>query len=200
MVAGGAWPSDATMTKLMECHVAVHGGAMNRRVRAAGLLAITMVVLLFSPGAAATRTPEPSDLDFDWPTGGPVAVLRAFDLPTQRWQSGHRGVDLEAGVGSPVRAAGAGRVAFAGKVGGKPVVALEHAGGLRTTYEPVQALVSVGDVVARGEVIGELLSGHCEGASCLHWGAKYGTGRSEQYIDPLLLLQPLRYRLVPDRD
>lgn len=188
------------MTKLLDRHVAVHGRAMNRRVRAAGLLALTMVVLLFSPGAAATRTPESSDLDFDWPTGGPVAVLRAFDLPSQRWQSGHRGVDLEAGAGSPVRGAGAGRVAFAGKVGGKPVVALEHAGGLRTTYEPVQALVSVGDVIARGDLIGELLPGHCEGASCLHWGAKYGTGRNEQYIDPLLLLQPLRYRLVPDRD
>ncbi|OKL55200.1 hypothetical protein BSZ39_00035 [Bowdeniella nasicola] len=134
---------------------------------------------------------------YDWPTGREVPVLRAFQPPAIRWERGHRGVDLAYPVGSQVYAAGAGRVAFAGAIGGKGVVAIEHASGLRTTYEPVQASVAAGQVVARGDPIGALLPGHCKAEECLHWGAKYGTGRAERYIDPLSLLGRLRYRLVP---
>ena len=47
----------------------------------------------------------------------PVTVVRPFDPPAQRWLPGHRGVDLRTTVGARVRAAGAGRVAFAGNAG-----------------------------------------------------------------------------------
>ena len=85
---------------------------------------------------------------FLWPTGGKAEVVRRFDPPAQRWLSGHRGVDLDAQEGSTIFAAGAGTVAFAGRVAEKNVVSIDH-GSLRTTYEPVTPLVSAGDIVKR---------------------------------------------------
>lgn len=125
-----------------------------------------------------------------YPVDGPV--VRGFDPPAQRWQPGHRGVDLLARPGTAVRAARSGRVGFAGEVAGKPVVTVWH-GGLRTTYEPVRAVVRAGDLVVAGQVIGELETGHACGTSqCLHWGLR----RGEQYLDPLLLLTRPRVRLL----
>uniref|UniRef100_UPI002889C467 M23 family metallopeptidase n=1 Tax=uncultured Actinomyces sp. TaxID=249061 RepID=UPI002889C467 len=74
-------------------------------------------------GAAADgRTPRS---DYTWPTGGPAAVLEDFDPPAVVWGSGHRGVDLALSAGSPVLAAGAGTVVFAGMVAGRPVVSID---------------------------------------------------------------------------
>jgi murein DD-endopeptidase MepM/ murein hydrolase activator NlpD len=86
-------------------------------------------------------------------------------------------------------------VAFAGMVAGRPVVSIDHADGLRTTYEPVDPSVGAGQAVARGSPIGTLLGGHtgCPAGACLHWGLR----RGETYLDPLLLLRPPRIRLLP---
>ncbi|GAA4336171.1 hypothetical protein GCM10023162_38970 [Klenkia terrae] len=94
-----------------------------------------------------------------------------------------------------MRAAGAGVVAFAGMVAGRPVVSVDHPDGVRTTYEPVQPTVAAGQPVARGAPVGVLLAGHagCPVEACLHWGARTG----ETYLDPLLLLTPPRVRLLP---
>ena len=80
-------------------------------------------------------------------------------------------------------AAGDGVVVFAGMVAGRPVVSIDHAGGLRTTYEPVDPSVGAGQRVARGSPIGTLLAGHagCPVEACLHWGLR----RGETYLDPL---------------
>nr|WP_233195506.1 M23 family metallopeptidase [Corynebacterium sp. 13CS0277] len=120
-------------------------------------------------------------------------VLRGFDNPDKPWLPGHRGVDLELAVGAPVFAAGEGTVAFAGVVAGKPVVSIDHGEGLRTTYEPVYALVSRGDVVQAGVVIGRLAPS-VDGYPGLGWGAR--TGR-KSYINPLSLLQRPVIRLKP---
>ena len=92
-------------------------------------------------------------------------------------------------------AAGDGVVAFAGMVAGRPVVSVDSAGGLRTTYEPVDPSVRAGQPVARGSPLGTLLAGHggCPAAACLHWGLR----RGKEYLDPLLLLTPPRVRLLP---
>lgn len=142
----------------------------------------------------AFERPAP-DNEWVWPTGAPASVLEGFDPPSQPWGAGHRGVDLALAAGSPVLAAGAGTVAFAGLVAGRPVVSIDHDGGIRTTYEPVEPTVSVGERVAAGQVIGVLLAGHRgDGVDALHWGAR--TGR-RTYINPLRLLRPAVIRLKP---
>lgn len=111
-------------------------------------------------------------------------VTRGFDPPEQVWGAGHRGVDIGGAVGDEVRAAVGGTVRFAGWVGGKPVVSISH-GETFTTYEPVTALVSIGQWVDTGQVIGILQAGHpCETSACLHWGLRHG----ERYLNPLSLL------------
>lgn len=118
-----------------------------------------------------------------------TSVARAFNGPAQPWLPGHRGVDLAAASGQSVYAPAPGTVAFAGVVAGKPVVSLDHAGGIRTTYEPVRAMVRQGDAVAAGQPIGQITTAHpgCPRAWCLHWGARH-SAVPDSYFDPLTLL------------
>ena len=118
-------------------------------------------------------------------------MTRAFDAPAPDWHRGHRGVDLAGTAGQPVYAAGDATVVYAGTLAGRPVLSLAHIGGLHTSYEPVRAAVRVGQRVAAGVVIGELLAGHsgCPAAACLHWGAMWGSAsHAADYVDPLGLL------------
>ena len=136
---------------------------------------------------------------FVWPLPGSPTVVRAFHPPAFQYGPGHRGVDLAAVAGTPVLAAGAGTVAFAGTVAGHGVVSVDHPGGLRTTYEPISPTVTVGDRVARGERIGTVQPGHpgCPSTVCLHWGVRRGPEQDRQYLDPLRLLAAARVRLLP---
>ncbi|MEU8945211.1 M23 family metallopeptidase [Streptomyces sp. NPDC048489] len=138
-----------------------------------------------------------------WPVGTRPAVLRAWQPPPTPYGRGHRGVDLAAEPGSPVRSIAPGRVSFAGRVAGRGVVAVELTGTgsppLRTTFTPVRATVKKGDEVTAGEVLGTLETdgSHCP-TSCLHWGLL----RDRTYLDPLSLLpawllHPAPSRLLP---
>src|SRR6478735_1765825 len=109
--------------------------------------------LLAAPSDAET-TPAPARAGV-WPLSPRPQVVEGFDPPATRWGAGHRGVDLLGHVGQPVHSSLAGTVTFAARLAGRGVVVVDH-GGLRTTYEPVSASVSGGDVVARGSVIGTL--------------------------------------------
>lgn len=135
-----------------------------------------------------------------WPVGQRPLVVRGWEPPATAYGRGHRGVDLAAAPGAPVRAVAPGRVAFAGRVAGRGVVSVELTGTdgppLRTTYEPVRASVRKGDEVGAGEVLGVLEPGasHCP-VSCLHWGLL----RGEAYLDPLSLLPPRLLRRGPSR-
>ncbi|WP_329414087.1 M23 family metallopeptidase [Streptomyces sp. NBC_00704] len=135
-----------------------------------------------------------------WPVGSRPRVVRGWEPPTTPYARGHRGVDLAAAPGTPVRAVAAGRVSFAGRVAGRGVVAVELADTgeppLRTTYEPVAASVHAGDRVVAGQVVGtvEPAGSHCAGG-CLHWGLL----RGETYLDPLSLLPPWLRRSLPAR-
>ncbi|QCQ90639.1 murein hydrolase activator EnvC family protein [Rhodococcus sp. SGAir0479] len=174
-----------------------------RRLAAACVVGLVCVGATAPADAAAPRTPPAAGVDrtdetrpgFDWPLRPRPRVVRAFDKPAQNWLSGHRGVDLGAVPGQSVLAAGAGTVAFAGTVAGKPVVSVDHPGGLRTTYEPVEATVTAGRVVARGTPLGTVAAGHpaCAAATCLHWGLR----RDRDYLDPLPLVRTAPIRLLP---
>lgn len=134
-----------------------------------------------------------------WPLRPPPAVTRAFDAPSPDWQRGHRGVDLAGAPDQEVYAAGPGTVVFAGKLAGRPVVSVAHPGGLRTSYEPVEATVRVGQLVDSSTPLGRLVPGHvgCPTAACLHWGAMWGPASRADYVDPLGLLTGTPVRLKP---
>jgi murein DD-endopeptidase MepM/ murein hydrolase activator NlpD len=135
----------------------------------------------------------------DWPLRPRPAVLRVFDAPAPDWQRGHRGVDLLGVPDQTVHATAAGTVVFAGKLADRPVVSIAHPGGLRTSYEPVEARVRAGQLVDAGAVIGTLVAGHpgCGAAACLHWGAMWGPAANADYVDPLGLVATTPIRLKP---
>jgi murein DD-endopeptidase MepM/ murein hydrolase activator NlpD len=156
---------------------------------------VTALAVFLSPTASA------DDGRLDWPLRPRPAVLRIFDAPSPNWHRGHRGVDLAGESGQPVYAAAAGTVVYAGELAGRTLVSIAHPGGLRTSYEPVQPSVRVGQRVETGTVIGELLAGHdgCAAAACLHWGAMWGAASRADYVDPLGLLASTPIRLKPLR-
>jgi murein DD-endopeptidase MepM/ murein hydrolase activator NlpD len=122
------------------------------------------------------------------PPPGPVpAIVRPFDPPAEDWHPGHRGIDLLARTGTPVRSLTSGVVGTAGPVAGKPVVTVLLPDGRRVTYEPVIAVVSPGEPVVRGQLLGSVAAsgGHCGGMSeCLHVGLRDDV----RYLDPARLL------------
>jgi murein DD-endopeptidase MepM/ murein hydrolase activator NlpD len=135
---------------------------------------------------------------FGWPLAPPHPVLRPFQPPSTPYGPGHRGVDLGGYLNEPVVAADSGLIVYAGPLADRSLVSIEHRGGLRTTYEPVQPSVLVGDRVERGQVVGTLMGGHpgCTATApmvCLHWGAH----RQRTYLDPLRLVDAGRIRLLP---
>jgi murein DD-endopeptidase MepM/ murein hydrolase activator NlpD len=167
-------------------------------LRAAAVVLAVLVLAGSSAPRDAVAAPVPVPASVLW--GAPLpdaAVTRPFDVLPHRYAAGHRGVDLAGTPGAAVLSAGAGVVAFAGMVAGRPVVSVDHAGGLRTTYEPVSPTVGAGQTVARGSPLGTLVPGHagCAVGACLHWGLR----RGEDYLDPLSLLRVPRVRLLPWR-
>ncbi|MGW1912593.1 murein hydrolase activator EnvC family protein [Streptomyces sp. NPDC002076] len=169
------------------------------------LLGLALAALVPCRSWAGTTPPAPAPppqapvpaIARTWPVGVRPLVLRGWEPPATVYGPGHRGVDLAAPAGSPVRAVAPGRVSFAGRVAGKGVVSVELTGtDLRTTYEPVSALVRQGDEVTAGQTVGtvEATASHCA-ASCVHWGLRRGT----TYLDPLSLLPPWLLHRGPPR-
>src|SRR5437764_3630520 len=108
-----------------------------------------------------------------WPLRGPI--VRGYEQPSNPYASGHRGIDIGAPVGTPVKAAAAGVVHFAGKVAGSLFVSIDHDGGLQTTYSWVSEVdTHKGATVAKGDVIALSGDGHPRSTepTHLHFGVK----------------------------
>ncbi len=158
-----------------------------------------------SPTAAPRRAPASSDGiattgvasagRWSWPLAPAPAVVERFLPPPHPWSAGHRGVDLAAAVGQPVLAPDAGVVTFSRLVAGRGVVVVTHAGGLRSTFEPVDQVLPVGTLVTRGQPVATVAAspGHCAPATCLHWGVL----RGDVYLDPLSFVGLLKVILLP---
>jgi murein DD-endopeptidase MepM/ murein hydrolase activator NlpD len=73
-----------------------------------------------------------------------------------RWGSLHPGIDIGAGMGTPIKAAASGRVIVAAYSGGYGnLVVIDHGNGLATAYAHQSRIaVSVGQEVSQGQVIG----------------------------------------------
>nr|WP_246076695.1 M23 family metallopeptidase [Amycolatopsis cihanbeyliensis] len=126
---------------------------------------------------------------FGWPLEpAPPPLVRPFEPPAHPYGPGHRGVDLGAEPGQRVLAVEQGFVVFAGPVAGRGVVSIDHDGGLRSTYEPLEPTVSAGDQVYAGQAIGTVTAGHpeCTMTACLHWGVRRGA----EYLNPVYLVEP----------
>jgi murein DD-endopeptidase MepM/ murein hydrolase activator NlpD len=103
----------------------------------------------------------PSAAGFIWPVNGPVTS--GFGM---RWGRMHEGIDIAAGSGTPIRAAAAGRVVYAGWMSGYGnLVAIDHGGGVSTAYAHQSSIaVGNGQVVSQGQTIGYVgCTGHCFG-------------------------------------
>jgi murein DD-endopeptidase MepM/ murein hydrolase activator NlpD len=110
---------------------------------------------------AAPADTTPSAAGFIWPVNGPVTS--GFGM---RWGRMHEGIDIGVGYGTPIHAAAAGRVVYAGWMSGYGnLVAIDHGGGVSTAYGHQSSIaVGVGQVVSQGQTIGYVgCTGHCFG-------------------------------------
>lgn len=150
--------------------------------------AVASPVLAAAPVAQASDTaPDsdaPSEAIWTWPVQPRPEVSRLFELE-HRYGPGHRGIDLAVPAGTPVYAPDDGTVHFVGWVVDRPLLSVQHAGGIRSTFEPVDAVVAEGDAVTRGQLLGHVAESPKHAPSGgLHLGARLG----DDYLDPLALL------------
>lgn len=121
------------------------------------VLSGTTVAAARGPSSTGTTSGNGLPPGFAWPLSGPL---------TARFTGRHRGVDVAAPIGTPIRASRAGRVRHAGRYYeyGLTVI-LDHGGGVSTLYGHASAvLVRVGQAVAAGEVIARVgCTGRCTG-------------------------------------
>lgn len=97
----------------------------------------------------------------------------------------HYGVDLAASKGTPIYAAGEGRITYAGVKGGYGnVVEISHAGGIKTLYAHMSKIASssrVGAFVRQGTYIGNVGSTGLSTGPHLH----FGVYKNNKPINPL---------------
>ena len=113
-----------------------------------------------------------------WPVNAPITSPFGW-----RWGRMHEGIDLGAAYGTPIAAAAAGTVIYAGWLGGYGnLTVIDHGGGLSTAYGHQSHIgVSVGQHVEQGEIIGNVGStGHSTGPH-LHFEVRV----NGQAVDPL---------------
>lgn len=175
-------------------------GARRRTTRARRLVAVGLVSAVAGLGAALTVTgatppaaAETSPLG-DYRPPVDARPVDRFRPPPGPYGAGNRGWAYDLPAGTVVHAAGAGRVAFAGPVGGRLVVSIDHPDGLRTTYTNLSAIdVRVGALLVTGTPVGRAGAG-------FHFGVRDGP----TYLDPARLFAPADLgagwvRLVPGR-
>jgi murein DD-endopeptidase MepM/ murein hydrolase activator NlpD len=151
-----------------------------RRAHLVVPLILSVVILPVAGPATAAGT-------WTWPVSGPV--IRAFDPPESPYGSGHRGIDIAAPAGSTALAPADGVIAFAGPVGGRLFLTIDHGGGVESTFSWVAALdVRRGDVVEAGQPVARTSGGHTgDLVPNLHVGVRL----DDVYVDPLDYLSAL---------
>ncbi len=104
---------------------------------------------LTSSSPSSPQTPSSSGLI--WPVNGPITSPYGM-----RWGSLHPGIDIGAGMGTPIHAAAAGTVVAAAYSGGYGnLIVIDHGGGLATAYAHQSSFaLGAGTQVAQGQVIG----------------------------------------------
>ncbi|MGB8454251.1 MAG: peptidoglycan DD-metalloendopeptidase family protein [Anaerocolumna sp.] len=145
--------------------------------------------------AANNNTPQDTNTDtgshvkvdgFIWPCPSSTRITSTFgsrEQPTEGASTFHKGIDIGASTGSNIVAAAGGSVVTAAySVSAGNYIMIYHGDGIYTVYMHCsKLLVSVGDEVSQGQVIGLVGSTGVSTGSHLHFGLSVnGT-----YVNPL---------------
>src|SRR5688500_14892690 len=147
------------------------------------LSTLTAFLLLTTPAAAS----------WTWPVSG--EVITPYRNGTDPYASGqHRGIDIAAPAGTPVAAATAGEVRFAGPAGSSGLtVSIRTGDGYDTSYLHLSSLaVRAGAHVDPGDRIGAVGTTGIRSATepHLHFGVR-DAGSRYAYHDPMKFLPPV---------
>jgi hypothetical protein len=168
------------VTKVITSGTAVLESArVMRRIAVAVALALAVPVVV--PAMPAHAAPP-----WAWPVVGPV--VRAFDPPDSPYGAGHRGIDIGMPVGTTVVAPDDGVVSFAGPVGGRLFLTIDHGGGLTSTASWLGSLLVPRRArVVRGQPVATTNWGHPDLAvPQLHFSVRL----NGDYVDPMAYLEP----------
>ena len=163
------------------CGFSSKGARARSRPVSTALLSVVMVLLVVS-----TDVPR-SSAQVVAPVEG--EVIDGYRPPAHVGGPGNRGWEYATRPGGSAVAVSAGVVVFAGPVGNRLSVAIDHGGGLRTTYSDLASVgVDEGDAVVSGTILGTT-------GSTFHFGVRRGGA----YLDPATLFgsSPGEVRLVP---
>jgi murein DD-endopeptidase MepM/ murein hydrolase activator NlpD len=134
--------------------------------------------------AADADRPAPVESGMMMPAAGPITSYFGNRYhPILHFTRFHAGVDIGAGWGSPIVAAGDGQVVGAGWAGGYGrEVRIAHGGGLVSLYGHMsQILAEPGSFVRRGQLIGYVGSSGLSTGPHLHFEVR----QSGQPVNPL---------------
>jgi murein DD-endopeptidase MepM/ murein hydrolase activator NlpD len=134
--------------------------------------------------AADTGRPSPSTSGLMMPAAGPITSYFGYRYhPILHFTRFHAGVDIGAGWGSPIVAAGDGRVVGAGWGGGYGrEVEIAHGGGLISIYGHMSEIVAQpGSYVRAGQLIGYVGSSGLSTGPHLHFEVR----QRGQPVNPL---------------
>ncbi len=145
---------------------------------------VTVLVVLALGLTGTARADQTAAEATTWVSPVPVMeIVTAFDPPQETWLAGHRGIDIRALPGEPLRAPTSGTVRFRGSVAGTDTVSITTDSGHTVSFQPATTDLAVGDAFAAGERIGEVTDGaHCD-EDCLHVGV-WPTESDRAYVDP----------------
>jgi murein DD-endopeptidase MepM/ murein hydrolase activator NlpD len=144
--------------------------------------------------ANAGTSPEPSPA-FAVPAQGPITSYFGYRYhPILHFTRFHAGIDIAASSGSPIVAAGDGRIIVAGWSGGfGNEVAIAHAGGMTSIYGHMSRIVAQpGSIVRAGELIGYVGSSGLSTGPHLHFEVRHG----DEPVNPL----SVRFAAAPMKD
>lgn len=151
------------------------------------VVVLSLAVGVAAPARAEPAEPPPPDARFTRPVEG--RLVDPFRPPAGPYAPGNRGHEYRTVPGAEVVASGAGRIVWAGPVGGDLHVTVMHAEGIRTSYSFLSDVrVRLGQAVRQGQVLGR-------SGGRIHFGVRVG----DEYVDPASLFARVApsVRLVP---
>jgi murein DD-endopeptidase MepM/ murein hydrolase activator NlpD len=152
------------------------------RAMALALLSVAMWQYQASQSSAAAQPVWAA------PLAAPLQLIHPFYQPNSDYSAGHRGVDYRVKPNQVVFAPTDAVVWFTGKVVDRNVLSLRTASGDLLSFEPVCSDLTVGQTVARGQMVGRVCLAdpgykqHCHGQLCLHFSLRTNNG----YLSPLV--------------